>query len=173
MLSLLLCILAFGLKQSVWKSPVQAMVSEQASDSRWGAHAQKILDGSMWKPPANGGHNDKAHPPIHPTKYSAGEGNWDRDKKQLYEFIVRSFLATCSKSAVGQETRIDIKIASEAFHATGTSTAQLLSTCSINHQHPCSRAHAYVCLNLIPLLNVQRQSATPDNARCHVSQSVP
>ena len=95
------------------------MVQEQANDNRWGAHAQKILDGSMWKPPSSGGHNDKAHPPIHPTKYSPGEANWDREMKQLYEFIVRSFLATCSKSAVGRETRIDIEIAAEEFHTTG------------------------------------------------------
>lgn len=95
------------------------MVQEQANDHRWGQHAQKILDGSMWKPPANGGHNDKAHPPIHPTKHSSGQNDWSREKTQLYEFIVRSFLATCSKSAVGKETRIEIDIAEESFHTTG------------------------------------------------------
>lgn len=73
----------------------------------------------MWKQPANGGHNDQAHPPIHPTKYSPGENDWSSDKKKLYEFIVRSFLATCSKAAVGKETKISIRIAGETFVATG------------------------------------------------------
>lgn len=98
---------------------MQAMVSEQASDQLWGAHAQRILDGSMWKPPANGGHNDQAHPPIHPTKYSPGEADWSADKKRLYEFIVRSFLATCSKAAIGKETKIHIGVAQETFVTTG------------------------------------------------------
>lgn len=95
------------------------MVQEQADDHRWGEHATAILDGSMWKPPANGGHNDQAHPPIHPTKYSSGEADWTADKRKLYEFIVRSFLATCSKSAVGKETKIHIRVAEETFTTTG------------------------------------------------------
>ena len=44
----------------------------QTGDGRWGQHAQRISDGHMWDPPGNGGHDDKAHPPIHPTKYSPG-----------------------------------------------------------------------------------------------------
>jgi DNA topoisomerase-3 len=99
------------------------MVAEQANDGRWGQHAQKILDGPMWKPPADGGHNDQAHPPIHPTKYSSGENDWSPEKKKLYEFIVRSFLATCSKPAVGKETKISIVIGDEAFQATGHTTS--------------------------------------------------
>ncbi len=38
---------------------------------------------------------------------------------RLYEFIVRSFLATCSKPAVGFETRIEVDIAEELFDARG------------------------------------------------------
>ena len=98
---------------------MQAMVSEQSADARWGGHATLILEGSMWKPPGDGGHNDQAHPPIHPIKYSPGEADWAADKSRLYEFIVRSFLATCSKAAVGMETRIDVQIATERFYATG------------------------------------------------------
>jgi hypothetical protein len=41
-------------------------------DHRWGAHARSIMDQSMWKPPRGGGHDDKAHPPIHPVKHTAG-----------------------------------------------------------------------------------------------------
>lgn len=38
---------------------VQAMVRDHAGDSRWGAHAHAIANGNMWKPPGNGGHDDK------------------------------------------------------------------------------------------------------------------
>lgn len=40
--------------------------------------------------PRAGGHNDKAHPPIHPTAPFTGEGG---EKGRLYEFICRHFLA--------------------------------------------------------------------------------
>lgn len=37
-----------------------------------------------------GGHNDQAHPPIHPTAPFQADGS---DKARLYEFICRHFLA--------------------------------------------------------------------------------
>ncbi|KAL3158229.1 hypothetical protein ABBQ38_010482 [Trebouxia sp. C0009 RCD-2024] len=98
---------------------LMAMVRDHAGDSRWGAHAHAIANGNMWKPPGNGGHDDKAHPPIHPTKHTAGESGWNSEKTRLYEFIVRSFLATCSKAAVGFETRLEIQVAGEGFSTTG------------------------------------------------------
>ncbi|WIA41751.1 hypothetical protein OEZ86_009091 [Tetradesmus obliquus] len=98
---------------------LRAIVSEHTGDGRWGAHAAAILAGSMWKPPRPGGHDDKAHPPIHPTRYSAGENDWSHDKRLLYEFVVRHFLASCSKDAVAFETTVTIDIAGEAFRTTG------------------------------------------------------
>jgi DNA topoisomerase IA len=41
------------------------------------------------------------------------------DKRQLYEFVVRHFLASCSKDAVAFETTVTIDIAGEAFRTTG------------------------------------------------------
>lgn len=38
---------------------VQALVREHEGDARWGSHAQAIVHGNMWKPPGNGGHDDK------------------------------------------------------------------------------------------------------------------
>ena len=35
------------------------MVREHEGDSRWGAHAHAIAHSNMWKPPSNGGHDDK------------------------------------------------------------------------------------------------------------------
>lgn len=91
----------------------------------------------MWQAPRNGGHDDQAHPPIHPTKYSAGDSSWDTPKARVYEFIVRSFLAynrphcvekigsvtlnsrCCSKDAIGLETSVEIDIAGESFTTKG------------------------------------------------------
>lgn len=70
----------------------QALVQEHVHDPNWGVHAQSIVDGSMWKAPRAGKNDDQAHPPIHPTKYGS-EPSWNAEKKRLYEFIVRSFLA--------------------------------------------------------------------------------
>ena len=47
------------------------------------------------------------------------DGDWSHDKKKLYEFITRSFLATCSKPAVGYETTINATVAEEGFHTSG------------------------------------------------------
>lgn len=40
---------------------------------------------------------------------------------RLYEFITQSFLATCSRSAVGHSTRVEISIRDEGFHTSGES----------------------------------------------------
>lgn len=64
-----------------------------------------------------GGHDDRAHPPIHPVKPFNGDGN--PDKARLYEFVVRHFLACCALDAVGQETRVTSGLGGERFTATG------------------------------------------------------
>ncbi|XP_034311164.2 DNA topoisomerase 3-alpha isoform X1 [Magallana gigas] len=91
-----------------------ALVQEQSRDPNWGGFASGILQD---RPnPRNGNKSDQAHPPIHPIKYTATlQGNDAR----LYEFIVRHFLATCSKDAQGQETTVTINIADEMFTAQG------------------------------------------------------
>lgn len=56
-------------------------MEEQTGHPAWGPYAQRLLEpeGGLWRNPGNGGHDDKAHPPIHPTKFSSGESNWSRD----------------------------------------------------------------------------------------------
>lgn len=60
---------------------MQAIVLEQQGHPVWGPYAQRLLDpgSGLWRNPSNGGHDDKAHPPIHPTKFSAGEAGWSQD----------------------------------------------------------------------------------------------
>ncbi len=74
------------------------MCTQQMPDLRWGAHANELVNGTMFSFPGSGGHDDQAHPPIHPTRYSPGEADWSPEKARLYEFIVRHFLA-CAQAA--------------------------------------------------------------------------
>lgn len=60
--------------------------------------------------PFNGNKSDKAHPPIHPIKYT---NTLDGNERKVYEFIVRHFLACLSKHAEGLETTVEIDIAQE------------------------------------------------------------
>lgn len=53
----------------------QALVADHVNHPRWGGHAQAIMHGGMWRQPRSGGHDDKAHPPIHPTKVPDGESH--------------------------------------------------------------------------------------------------
>ena len=88
--------------------------------------------------PKNGSKSDQAHPPIHPTKYTNSlsvniffnflfdenyfECLWILFKgndKSVYDFIVRHFLACCSKDAKGFETTISIDINQEKFSTSG------------------------------------------------------
>ncbi|KAK4754207.1 hypothetical protein SAY87_002311 [Trapa incisa] len=63
------------------RTNLQAIVQEQLEHPVWGSYAQQLLDpgSGLWRNPSNGGHDDKAHPPIHPTKFSPGENNWSQD----------------------------------------------------------------------------------------------
>ncbi|CAN6459252.1 unnamed protein product [Victoria cruziana] len=99
----------------------QAVVQEQQCHPSWGLYAQRLLDpeSGLWRNPGNGGHDDKAHPPIHPTKFSAGEASWSQDHNKLYELVVRHFLACVSQPAVGAGTTVEFDIAGESFTATG------------------------------------------------------
>ena len=86
----------------------------QTASPVWGAFAQRVLTNGP--NPRNGTKSDKAHPPIHPTKYAP---NLSGDEKRIYELIVRHFLATLDRDAVGYETTIDICINGEIFTLNG------------------------------------------------------
>eukprot|EP00210_Caulerpa_lentillifera_P003680 g3513.t1 len=98
---------------------IKRLVEQQIADQRWGDHVRYMCSGDMWQNPRNGGHDDKAYPPIHPTKHSSGEQGWDSVKHKVYEFIVRRFLACCSKDAVGFETSVEVDVAGELFNTKG------------------------------------------------------
>ena len=96
---------------------LRAIISRQTQDGRWGNFAQGLMNGGF-NQPRNGRNNDKAHPPIHPVNYVAS-GSLNENERKVYEFVVRRFLACCSKDALGEATDIEIDYGSEIFHAHG------------------------------------------------------
>lgn len=101
-----------------------SLVAPHAAHPLWGPHVSRLASGELWRRPRSGGHNDRAHPPIHPTKMSAGEAGWCADKKRLYDFVARSFLAACTVPAVGFETRVEAAVGGERFGAAGLVVAE-------------------------------------------------
>ncbi|KAG5464898.1 hypothetical protein LSCM4_00344 [Leishmania orientalis] len=73
------------------------------------------------RPPLRGGHDDKAHPPIHPTK--AWNATPD-ERGRLYNLIVRHFLASLSPDAVAATTRVSAELGGESFTTGGTTIVQ-------------------------------------------------
>lgn len=96
---------------------LRALVEKQTPDQRWGQFAQNLTQGEFQQP-REGRHDDKAHPPIHPITYAA-PSVLSADEGRLYEYVVRRFLACCSKDATGVATDIDILYGDETFTAHG------------------------------------------------------
>lgn len=88
-----------------------------------GFAAQLVEDPShRFRKPLSGGHDDKAHPPIHPTKLY--EGSPADDKYKLYMLVVRHFLACVSPDAVDAKTTVSIRYGGEDFTTSGTAVVE-------------------------------------------------
>lgn len=99
------------------------LVKEQESDPRWGDFARRLLPPAGQPTPRAGRNDDKAHPPIHPTK-AAAPGVLHGDEARLYEYITRRFLAVCSSDALTQQSIVVVDVAAERFTASGTCIVQ-------------------------------------------------
>ncbi|XP_063235537.1 DNA topoisomerase 3-alpha isoform X2 [Bacillus rossius redtenbacheri] len=93
---------------------LRSLIELQTNDPNWGEFAGQLLQEGPT--PRAGKKSDQAHPPIHPTKYAH---NLQGNESRVYEFVVRHFLACCSKDAEGLETIVDIDINEEKFVASG------------------------------------------------------
>ncbi|KAH9598173.1 TOPRIM domain [Trypanosoma melophagium] len=67
--------------------------------------------------PLKGGHDDKAHPPIYPTKLMRTGSD---ERSALYNLIVRHFLACISPDAVAATTSVTVLFGGEKFTTSGT-----------------------------------------------------
>lgn len=100
------------------KMDLKDLISKQTSSESWGEYARGLLNGDKFSQPRAGKHDDEAHPPIHPvlfTKYP----DLTMKHKQVYEFIVRHFLATCSEDAKGMTNSVELTWGEEKFNASG------------------------------------------------------
>ncbi len=96
---------------------LRGLVQKQTQGGRWADYATALLQsGFSW--PRNGRNNDKAHPPIHPVNF-VNPATLPHDEQRVYEFVVRRFLACCSKDAQGSKTDISILYGPETFNASG------------------------------------------------------
>lgn len=100
---------------------LNSLVSKQLNNPKWGAYAQSLLNGKF-NTPRRGKNNDKAHPPIHPTKDGS---DLNGAEAKIYEFITRRFLACCSADAKGLETVVIARMATEDFRARGIVVQEL------------------------------------------------
>lgn len=96
-----------------------SLIQKQGVDPNWGTFARSLEQGGF-NTPRKGKHDDKAHPPIHPTAHA---GNLTGDEKKVYEYITRRFLACCSKDAEGWQTTVEVVCGGEFFSATGMLSA--------------------------------------------------
>lgn len=94
---------------------LHSLIAKQGPHPKWGSYVQRLTNGEF-KFPRKGKNNDKAHPPIHPTKDGS---NLQGAEAKLFEFVTRRFLACCSDDAKGLETVVLAKIGDEEFRARG------------------------------------------------------
>lgn len=93
-------------------------ISMQTASSDWGEYASLLLNESnhKFRVPRRGKHDDEAHPPIHPVGFA---DNLTGKEKNVYEYVVRRFLASCSLDATGSITGIKVQWGTEIFHSSG------------------------------------------------------
>jgi DNA topoisomerase-3 len=97
------------------------IIEDFKNHSMFGAYSTALMerDGFQW--PANGGHDDQAHPPIHPLKSVDLASLENDDERKIYEMVTRHFLACCSKNAKGHATDMTVEVPAggESFKASG------------------------------------------------------
>lgn len=70
----------------------------------------------VFESPIQGSHADNAHPPIYPIKVPE---NLKGNELKLFDFISRYFLASVSKSAIGEKRKVYFDIGDEIFTLKG------------------------------------------------------
>ena len=81
------------------------LIEALTNGSRFGSDARDVLDQETLSP-TTGDEETTDHPPIHPTDELPKPSELDDDKWEVYELIVRHFLATVSNPATWEHLRI-------------------------------------------------------------------
>lgn len=77
------------------------------------------MSGNNFQRPRAGQHDDNAHPPITPAKAVDPQSIQDPKQRDVYILITKHYLACCSRDAMGKETQLTVRMASEEFTAKG------------------------------------------------------
>ncbi|CAM9368812.1 unnamed protein product, partial [Ectocarpus fasciculatus] len=85
------------------------LIQEHGNHPDWGQFSRRLLDENGFEHPKSGGHDDQAHPPIHPTQSVALADFDDPKERAIYELVTRHFLACCAKDARGDQTTVRIQ----------------------------------------------------------------
>ena len=103
---------------------LSALVNEQTHNpnGQVAQYASTLLQQNRMRRPRPGGHDDNAHPPIHPTKRPPA--NLSGNDLKVYDLIARHFLACVSHDAEGEMSQVVLSIASEKFRAHGSMVKQ-------------------------------------------------
>lgn len=111
---------------------LKRLLERHVDHPEWGDYVSKLLQKRIRA--TRGKRDDKAHPPIHPTK-SIEKSELEKlpelkklDKNNawsIYDMISRHFFATMSMPAVYSEMKITIKIGQEMFNLTGKQLKEL------------------------------------------------
>mmetsp|Transcript_10587 Transcript_10587/g.17777 ORF Transcript_10587/g.17777 Transcript_10587/m.17777 type:complete len:256 (+) Transcript_10587:355-1122(+) len=95
------------------------ITSKMRSSPDFGDFTEKLVGtGEMWAGPRNGNQDDKAHPPIHPVKLARQE-QLNLQEWKVYDLLIRQFLGSMAKDAVGSETSIQVEMGGEEFSLSG------------------------------------------------------
>ena len=93
--------------------------SFQSVAGEFGDYATKLLSNNNFQNPRLGQNDDNAHPPITPAKAVDPQTIADPTQRGIYSLVVKHYLACCSRDAMGKETQLMVKMASEEFTAKG------------------------------------------------------
>ena len=88
---------------------VKGALQAQSQDSRWGGYVRNLLMEGNNK--SRGGVDMGDHPPITPCR-AAGQYELSGDMARVYELVTRHFIASVSKDAVWNSTKVNIDIES-------------------------------------------------------------
>ena len=84
----------------------EELLEELSAAGTFGADAADLLDGDAEIEPTEGDEETTDHPPIHPTGDLPSAADLSEDEWEVYELIVRRFLATCAPAAKWERLRV-------------------------------------------------------------------
>jgi DNA topoisomerase-1 len=96
----------------------EELLATLADTGAFGEDAATILEADAIEP-TRGDTESTDHPPIHPTGEVPGRNDLSEDEWELYELIVRRFLATCGEAARWEHLRITAEANGCALKANG------------------------------------------------------